>query len=54
MKENAKRRRLESEQQRVRNLSSGSDTQLDNDDDEDGNRVRNSFKDVFTIFELFW
>ena len=54
MKENAKRRRLESEQQRVRNLSSGSDTQLDNDDDEDGNRVRNSFKDVLTIFELFW
>ena len=54
MKENAKRRRLESEQQRVRNLSSGSDTQLDNDDDEDGNRVRNSLKDVFTIFELFW
>jgi hypothetical protein len=41
VKENAKRRRLENEQQRERNLSSGSDTQLDNYDDEDGNRVRN-------------
>jgi hypothetical protein len=52
VKENAKRRRLENEQQRVRNLSSGSDTQIDNDDDEDGNRVRNDFIIFFTIFEL--
>ena len=43
MKENSKRRRLESEQQRVRNLSSGSDTQIDNDD-EGGNKVRSNLK----------